>query len=192
MHKIEPFYRWRNQYIAAEDKLSPLYQREYSEFEYSNRIYNYYIHPQWDYMGSNTLYLKILFADYHKGFAIIELLGEWNDCIDNDIMTLKRNIIDKLLRKGIHKFLLIAENVLNFHADDDCYYEEWYEDVRDERGWIVVVNLRDHIVEEMNAIQLQNYITFGTTFNSVNWRRLKPQHFFSAMDKVLGGQLHLE
>ncbi len=192
MHKIEPFYRWRNQYIASEDEQSPFYRREYNEFEYSNRIYNYYIHPQWDHIGSNTLYLKILFVDYHKGFAIIELLGEWNDCIDNDIMTLKRNIIDKLLRKGIHKFLLIAENVLNFHGDDDCYYEEWYEDVRDEDGWIAVVNLRAHIVEEMNAIQLQNYMTFGARFNSVNWRGLKPQYFFSAMDKVLGGQLYLD
>jgi len=47
MQDIEPYYRWRDLYIADEDELSPFYGREYSEFEYTNTIYNYYIHPQW-------------------------------------------------------------------------------------------------------------------------------------------------
>ena len=33
--------------------------------------------------------MKILFADYEQNFAIIELIGEWNDAIENDIMTLE-------------------------------------------------------------------------------------------------------
>ena len=192
MQNIEPFYKWRNTYIAEEDEKSPFFGRQYSEFEYSNRIYNYYIHPQWDEIGSNTLYIKILFVDYAKGFAIIELMGEWNDCIDNDIMSLKRNIIDKLLRKGIYKFLLIAENVLNFHSDDDCYYEEWYEEVKDEEGWITILNMRPHIVEEMQSANLQYYMSFGGFLNQVNWRALKPQRFFEAIDKVVGRQLYLD
>ncbi|MGB0930017.1 MAG: hypothetical protein ACPGVB_04535 [Chitinophagales bacterium] len=192
MQNIEPFYRWRNAYIAEEDEKSPFFGREYSEFEYTNRVYNYYIHPQWDNIGSNTLYIKILFADYDKGFAIIELMGEWNDCIDNDIMSLKRNIIDKLLRKGIYKFVMIAENVLNFHSDDDCYYEEWYEEVKDEDGWITVLNMRQHIIEEMQSANLQYYLSFGGYLNQVNWRALKPQRFFEAMDKVVGKQLYLD
>ncbi|MEZ4888800.1 MAG: hypothetical protein R3E32_29000 [Chitinophagales bacterium] len=192
MQNIEPFYRWRNAYIAEEDQNSPFFGREYSEFEYSNRIYNYYIHPQWDDIGSNTLYIKILYIDYSKGFAIIEMFGEWNDCIDNDIMSLKRNIIDKLLRKGIHKFVMIAENILNFHSDDDCYYEEWYEEVKDDDGWITILNIRDHILEEMQAINLQYYMSFGGLLNNVNWRGLKPQHFFEAIDKVVGRQLYLD
>ncbi len=192
MQNIEPFYRWRNTYIAEEDENSPFFGREYSEFEYSNSIYNYYIHPQWDEIGSNTLYIKILFADYAKGFAIIELMGEWNDCIDNDIMSFKRNIIDKLLRKGIHKFVLIAENVLNFHSDDDCYYEEWYEEVKDEEGWITILNMRPHVVEEMQSANLQYYMSFGGFLNQVKWRSLKPQRFFEAIDKVVGKQLYLD
>ena len=50
-----------------------------SEFEYSNTVYNYYIHPQWDDIGSGTLYMKELYADYENGFAILEFIGEWND-----------------------------------------------------------------------------------------------------------------
>ncbi len=52
-------------------------------------IYNYYIHPQWDDFGSRTLYLKVLLADYDEQYVIIELFGEWNDAIENDIMNLK-------------------------------------------------------------------------------------------------------
>lgn len=51
-------------------------------------------------------------------------------------MTLKRDIIDQMIAHGIHKFILIAENVLNFHSSDDCYYEEWVDDVVEEGGWV--------------------------------------------------------
>ena len=73
MHLIEPFYLWRTDYIASEDPLSPFYEREYSEFEFQNSVYDFYIHPQWDTMGSPTLFIKILFVEYDEQFAIIEL-----------------------------------------------------------------------------------------------------------------------
>ena len=57
MHDIEPYYSWRHLYIASEDHDSPFYRREYSEFEFTHAIYNYLIHPQWDEIGSSTLYL---------------------------------------------------------------------------------------------------------------------------------------
>ncbi len=62
------------------------------------------IHPQWDDFGSPTLYLKVLYTDYASWvIAIIELLGEWNDCINNDIMYLKREVVDVLVENGINK-----------------------------------------------------------------------------------------
>ena len=97
MQDIEPYYSWRHMYISSEDELSPFYGREYSEFEYSNTVYNYYIHPQWDDFGSTTLYMKVIFADYEQQYAIIEFIGEWNDAINNDIMMLKRDIIDEMI-----------------------------------------------------------------------------------------------
>src|SRR3954468_8062860 len=121
MHEIEPFYNWRHIYVSEEDECSPFYGREYSEFEFTQTLYNYYIHPQWDEFGSRTLYMKLLYVDYDQRFAIIELFGEWNDAIENDIMTIRREVTDNLYRNGIIKFILIAENVLNFHSSDDSY-----------------------------------------------------------------------
>ena len=60
MHDLEPYYNWREIYIASEDPRSPFFEREYSEFEFSDKIYNYFIHPQWDSFGSQTLFMKIL------------------------------------------------------------------------------------------------------------------------------------
>src|SRR5678810_76420 len=107
MHDIEPFYNWRHIYVSEEDERSPFFGRAYSEFEYSHTIYNYYIHPQWDDFGSRTLYLKVLIADYDEKYAVIELMGEWNDAIENDIMELKREVIDLFEREGIVKFICL-------------------------------------------------------------------------------------
>lgn len=177
MHEIEPFYSWRDIYLSEEDKLSPFYAREYSEFEYTNTIYNFFIHPQWDHFGSPTLYMKVLYADYLHHFVVMELMGEWNDAINNDIMFLKREVVDAFISHGITKFVLIGENVLNFHESDDCYYEEWFEDIRDEGGWVALVNFRDHVIDEMKKVRLQHYLLFGENFNDVNWRVVKPYHF---------------
>src|SRR3954463_15899333 len=106
MHEIEPFYNWRHIYVSEEDECSPFFARIYSEFEFTNTIYNYYIHPQWDQFGSSTLYLKILFVDYERHFAIIEFIGEWNDALYNDIMFLKREVIEPMISQGVKKFIL--------------------------------------------------------------------------------------
>lgn len=173
--------------MAEQDELSPFYGREYSEFEYSNTIYNYYIHPQWDDFGSNTLYLKILFADYDRQFAVIELIGEWNDCINNDIMTLKRDLIDEMIGKGINKFILIGENVLNFHASDDCYYQEWFDDVED--GWIVALNFRDHVMSEFSRSNIDYYILFGGELNDFPWRTYNPVQLMTHLENVMSKRL---
>ena len=175
MHDIEPYFRWREHYIASEDERSPFYGRVYSEFTFSNKIYNYFIHPQWDEFGSNTLYLKILFVDYEEGYCIIELIGEWNDAISNDIMFLKREIVDHLFQHDIHKYIIVCENVLNFHGSDDCYYEEWKEEVIDEQGWVCFVNTLDHVKEEMEGTLIQHQVHLGGPFNELDWRGKKPQ-----------------
>jgi hypothetical protein len=48
MHEIEPYFQWRHLYIADEDPKSIFFGQTYSEFEFSQTVYNYYIHPQWD------------------------------------------------------------------------------------------------------------------------------------------------
>jgi len=178
VHTIEPYYNWRGLYIASEDPQSPFYGREYSEFEFSDAIYNYVIHPQWDNINSPTLFIKILYADYNEGFCIIELMGEWNDAIQNDIMTLKRDVIELLMLEGISKFILIGENILNFHASDDCYYEEWFDEVEDVDGWISFVNFREHVLEEFKLENIDYYFVAGGELEDVNWRTYTPEQFY--------------
>lgn len=185
MHSLEPFYRWRNFYIASEDPNSPFYERVYSEFEYTHAIYDHVIHPQWDSIGSPTLFIKVLYADYEEGHAIIEMIGEWNDCIHGDIMTLKRDFIDELMAVGLHKFILIGENVLNFHSSDDCYYEEWFEDVEDALGWIALVNFRQHVMQEFQDANLDHYFVSGGKLDEVAWRTLDPQRFCRKIEKYV-------
>lgn len=188
MQDIEPFYNWRDYYISSEDDRSPFFEREYSEFEYSNTIYNYYIHPQWDYIGSSTLYIKVIYCDYDTGFAIIELIGEWNDCINNDIMTLKRDVVDVMIPEGINKYILIGENVLNFHASDDCYYQEWYDDVQEE-GWICAVNFRKHVEEELFKSNIDYNIIFGGKLDNLNWRNFRPADLFIFIENEIKHRL---
>lgn len=181
MHTIEPYFAWRNLYIASEDYRSPFFEREYSEFEFTNRIYNFLIHPQWDDFGSPNLFIKILYADYKKGAAIIEMIGEWNDCIDNDIMTLKLDVMEQLMQEGIDKFILIGENVLNFHSSDDCYYEEWFDELED--GWIVLTNFHDHVLEEFTSAGLDNFLIYGGDIDTIDWRTYTPHQLIKLIDK---------
>jgi hypothetical protein len=188
MHNIEPFYNWRHIYISEEDERSPFFGRDYSEFEYSKTIYNYYIHPQWDDFGSRTLYLKVLIADYEEKYAVIELIGEWNDAIENDIMELKREVIDVFEAEGIYKFVLIAENVLNFHSDCKDYYQEWYEEVTDENGWIVVLGMPEATQHDFKKAKLNQYIEL---YDLPNWRTYKPFHLFKKIDNELMARLKM-
>jgi hypothetical protein len=126
--------------------------------------------------------MKILFVDYDLQFAIIELLGEWNDAIENDIMTMRRDITDLLYKNGIVKFILISENVLNFHSSDDSYYEEWHEQLEDDNGWVVILNLPEQSKYDFRKARLTNYINL---MELDQWRTLKPEYIFNIIDNEL-------
>jgi len=187
MHDIEPHYSWRHLYVAADDERSPFYNRNYSEFEFSQAIYNYFIHPQWDEIGSSTLYLKILYTDYNDGFVIIEMIGEWNDCLHNDIMYLKRNIIELLIAEGINKFILIGENVMTCFASEDDYYQEWFDEIED--GWIAAINFRDHVIKEFTDAGIDYFIAFGGPLDTLDWRTFSPKHLFEKINSVMTKRL---
>jgi hypothetical protein len=188
MQNIEPYFNWRHLYTAEEDHLSPFYGNVYSEFEFTHTIYNYYIHPQWDFFGSKTLFMKLLFADYENQYVIIELLGEWNDAIENDIMTLRRNITDPMFENGITKFIFIAENVLNFHSSDDSYYEDWFEQLSDDSGWVCMINMPEQSQYDFKKSRLNHYINF---INLPQWRTQKPEIIASVIDSTFNNRLTL-
>ena len=183
MHDIEPYYNWRGYYVASEDPYSPFFEREYSEFEFSSKLYNYYIHPQWDSFGSQTLFMKVLYCHYENGFAIIELIGEWNDLLYNDIMFLKREVIELMMLEGVSKFILIGENILNFHFSDDSYYDEWFDEVSENDGWIALMNAREHVLADMGDASIDRYFVSGGKLNEVKWRTMNPDQLFESVER---------
>ncbi|MBM3413680.1 MAG: hypothetical protein FJY16_01930 [Bacteroidetes bacterium] len=186
MHTVEPFYNWQHIYSSELDQLSPFCGRSYSEFEFSQTVYNYYIHPQWDEFGSRTLYLKVLMADYEEHYMIIELLGEWNDALENDIMLLKREVLEKFMDQGIVYFILIGENVLNFHFDGADYYEEWKEELDEKGGWAVCLNLSISSSLEFQKARLDRFLPLLALDD---WRIYKPFHLFKKTGLVLASLL---
>lgn len=189
-----PYERWNQYYNSSYDENSPFSGKEYNYDLYSDNIYGYYIDPAWDFMGSETLYIKIIYADYDLGFATIEMIGEWNDAINNDIMQFKRNILEYMMSFGINKFALIGESVFNFHGSDDCYYEEWFEELEDVRddlgpGWVAAINFKEHVEEEMAKYNLDNYINMSGSLKIDKWRTLTPFKFYELLDKLIQRRL---
>jgi hypothetical protein len=100
-------------------------------------------------------------------------------------MYLKRQVVDDLSRFEIDKYVLICENVLNFHGSDNCYYEEWFEDIKESNGWMAFLNLNQHVEEEMVSTQIHHYAAIGGALNDVNWRRYKPAQLVATVDGIM-------
>lgn len=103
-------------------------------------------------------------------------------------MFLKRDIVDELNNYGINKYILIGENVLNFHTSDDSYYEEWFEDIGD-NGWIVLINFRDHVLKEFKQAHLDYFFIYGGELDEINWRTFSPGKLFGNVSKIINKRL---
>jgi hypothetical protein len=178
MHTIEPFFLWRDDYTASEDEKSPFYGKQYSEFFFDKKIYNYLLHPQWEDIGSETIFIKALFVDYDLHYAIIECIGEWNDTLNNDIETLLLNVLQPMMAEGIHSFVFLMEAVYNFHGSDDLYYEELAENLDEKEGFICFVNLLEPVQSEMEAHDIHKHVYMGAKLNHIAWRPQKPYHLY--------------
>lgn len=188
MHDLEPYGRWLYLYDQSEDSLSPYYLREPPEQGY-HLLYDHLIHPDWDQIGSETLYIKVLYVNDSLGFAVIELMGEWNDVIGNDIMWLKRELVDRMLARKIQKFILLGENVLNYHGDEDAYYEEWSEDCP--QGWVIAMGFRTHITDEWESMGLSRYMHYGEEWYDEMWRTRHPLQLYWAVSARLNPGLEI-
>ena len=103
-------------------------------------------------------------------------------------MELKREVLDKLMAEGIVKFILIAENVFNFHSGDKDYYEELYDELSDEDGWAVLINFNPAAQHDFLLRKLNRYIEL---MEISAWRTYKPEHFFQFIDQKLSQRLSL-
>jgi hypothetical protein len=127
--------------------------------------------------------MKVLYCHYDNGFAVIEFIGEWNDLLYNDIMFLKREVIELMMQEGVTKFILIGENILNFHFSDDSYYEEWFEEVNENEGWIALMNAREHVLADMGDANIDSYFVSGGKLNEVKWRTMNPDQLFESVER---------
>ena len=92
-----------------------------------------------------------------------------------------------MIETGINKFILIGENVLNFHYSDDCYYEEWFDEVED--GWIALVNFHDHVIREFKTINIDNYFLLGGELEDIEWRTYMPFQFYKKVKQLVDNRL---
>lgn len=92
-----------------------------------------------------------------------------------------------MISEGVNKFILIGENVLNYHASDDCYYEEWFDELED--GWIAGLNFSEHVMEEFKNENIDYYINFGGDLDTFNWRNLQPIQVFHHIEEQIQKRL---
>ena len=121
------------------------------------------------------------------GYCVIEFLGEWNDAVHNDIMRIKRDLVDEMLPLGIDKYILIGENILNFHADITDYYEEWLEEVPD--GWMALLNLENmYLLNSVTTVSI-NILFLGGDLDFFDWRTKKPELLYHRVNEVVSRRL---
>lgn len=188
MQDIEPFYGWLGHYQNEQDPYSPFHEVEHNEFFYDRSVYNYLAHPLWDHIESESLLIKILYADYDRGFAVIELFGVWNDLFENDFKLLCENCLDILVDNGINKLIFIAENILSIYVDEDDYYQALHENIED--GWLCLIRPREHVREDLLEYHLDQYFFWSEQLDQIQWRKLKPWQLFlrveEKMSRILG------
>jgi hypothetical protein len=172
MHEIEPFYGWLPYYTTEADDNSPFQSAAHDAFTLDKGVYEYLAHPLWEDFGSDGLLLKILYADYMRGYAIIELLGVWNDLLQNDFKLLAENCLTYLIDAGVQEFILIVENVLNIYVDADDYYEALQEELGE--GWLCLLRPRAHVIDEIEQYDIGRYFFWSEELDALHWRKLKP------------------
>jgi len=85
--------------------------------------------------------------------------------------------------------VMIGDNILDFHADTDDYYAEWFDNLED--GWIVALNFRDHVRKEFETANIDHFFAFGGQFDEFAWRKLSPDLLFSLLDDQMIKRLQL-
>ena len=182
LHHIEPFYGWLNRYSHEADTRSPFHHVEHNLFYFDRSINRIPAHPLWDDIGSESLLVKILYADYGEGFAIIELFGEWNDLFENDFKLLAENCLTYLMDNGINKFILVCENVFHIYPDADDYYQALQEELGLE-GWMCTLRARENVWEEMLQYGIASYFYRSPILDEVPWRKIKPNQLFQLVEE---------
>ena len=80
--------------------------------------------------------------------------------------------------------------MLNFHGESEDYYDEWYNDIIDEGGWIAFVNFNAHVLEEIMSENIHYYMHSNQELQSLNWRKYSPDKLLVLVEDKLLRALH--
>ena len=180
---FEPFYGWVTWYDPDTDDNSPFYGGGPHRNEEGPKIYNFPAHPDWDDFGSESLLTKILFADYSRGYVVIEFLGYWNDLLLNDFKMLAENVLTWLIDGGIRHFIFLTENVFNIWLGSDDYYEALQEEIED--GWICILKGRKSVLAEIDRYGIDRFLYRSSALDNLQWRKLKPWDLFDVVNESI-------
>jgi hypothetical protein len=181
MFNVEPWYGWLHLYDPEQDENSPFFGVEHNLFEFDRSIYDMPAHPLWEDFESENLLLKILFADYDKGYCIIELIGEWNDLQFNDFRLMRDNCLQFLYDGGINKFILICENVFSAFLEMEDYYEAFTEDLLPD-GFLHLLKARPEVKEEFARYGISGFVSWSEEVDQLNWRKLHPEQILRLVE----------
>lgn len=177
---VEPHYGWLGYYDPELDTCSP-FAHDPDDSDARPQLYTFEANPRWDGIGSESLLVKILFVNYapapEGGFAIIELLGEWNDLYENDWRLLCDNCLDWLVAQGIDRFILICENVFHAYLEADDYYADFAERIPE--GWVCLLRARPEVLAEFERYGISPYFYWNSQFDDLRWRKLKPWQLYA-------------
>ena len=118
----------------------------------------------------------------------IEIQRSTIDGFINDLKSLPFND----LYGSCDAFMLAAnvlssiENVLNFHSSGSDYYEELFEELSDQNGWVVCLNMPPQTQYDFIKAHLNRYIEL---MELDNWRTYKPFHLFRKIDSELSARI---
>ena len=89
MHAPEPYYAWRNHYIASNDLASPFTTGSTMSLPTTSRSTTTTSTHNGMSLGAKPSTPKCCTPTTTRA-TVLEFIGEWNDCLFNDIMLLKR------------------------------------------------------------------------------------------------------
>ena len=115
-------------------------------------------------------------------------MQDWKKIFSNTQLAYATMVAGLLEEQGIDKFILIGENVLNFHSSDDSYYEEWFAELED--GWIAMVNFREHVLDEFKYCKADYYLNFGGDLDTLSWRKHTPIQLFKKVEDLISKRLN--
>jgi hypothetical protein len=94
--------------------------------------------------------------------------------------------LERFADESVDKFILIAENVLNFHSDGADYYEELSQELQESGGWAVCLNMP---MQSENEFKQAGHHHFIELFNIPEWRSYRPFHLLRKVESLLGPRL---